>query len=63
MARTVIPDTMFPELVELYNTEGKIAMYDLLRSQYGMKQPYFVLQRIKRSDNFEDDSEADRFTF
>lgn len=63
MARTVIPDTMFPELVELYNTEGKIAMYDLLRSQYGMKQPYFVLQRIKRSDKFEYDSEADRFTF
>lgn len=62
MARTVIPDTMFPELVELYNTEGKIAMYDLLRSQYGMKQPYFVLQRIKSSDKFEYDSEADRFT-
>ena len=63
MARTVIPDTMFPELVELYNTEGKIAMYDLLRSQYGMKQPYFVLQRIKRSDKIEYDSEEDRFTF
>ena len=61
MARTVIPDTMFPELVKLYNTDGKIAMYDLLRSQYGMKQPYFVLQRIKGSDKFEYDAEADRF--
>ena len=26
MARVVIPDSMFPELVELYNTEGKIAV-------------------------------------
>ena len=62
MGRTLIPDTMFPELVELYNSEGRTALYDLLRSKYGMKQPYFVLQRIKDSDRFEYDSESDRFT-
>ena len=61
MARVVIPDSMFPELVELYNNEGKIAVYDLLRSQYGMKQPYFVLQRIKSCDKFDYDAETDRF--
>ena len=62
MGRTLIPDTMFPELVELYNSEGRTALYDLLRSKYGMKQPYFVLQRIKDSDRFEYDSEADCFS-
>ena len=61
MARVVIPDSMFPELVELYNNEGKIAVYDLLRSQYGMKHPYFVLQRIKSCDKFDYDAETDRF--
>ena len=62
MGRTLIPDTMFPALVELYNTEGRTAVYDLLRSQYGMKQPYFVLQRIKDSEKYEYDQTADRFT-
>lgn len=62
MGRTVIKDNMFPELVELYNREGRTAMYDLLRSKYGMKQPYFVLRRLKDSDKYDYDQEADRFT-
>ena len=62
MGRTVIKNEMFPELVELYNAEGRTAMYDLLRSKYGMKQPYFVFQRIKDSDEYEYDSESDHFT-
>ena len=62
MGRTVIKDSMFPELVELYNTEGRTAMYDLLRSKYGIKQPYFVFRRLKESDKYEYDQGSDRFT-
>ncbi len=61
MSRTVVKDNMFPELVETYNTEGRTAMYDLLRSKYGMKQPYFVLQRLMKSNRYEYDPNEDRF--
>ena len=61
MSRTVVKDNMFPELVETYNTEGRTAMYDLLRSKYGMKQPYFVLQRLMKSKRYEYDPNEDRF--
>ena len=61
MGNTVIKENMFPELVELYNGEGKIAVYDLLRTRYGMKQPYYVLKRIKNSEHYEYDPKTDRF--
>ena len=44
----VVKEKDFPELVELYNTEGRTAMYDHIRSQYGLKQPYYVLRRIMK---------------
>ena len=29
-------------VVEVYNNEGRTAAYNLLRSQYGVKSPYFI---------------------
>lgn len=61
MGKTIISENMFPEIVELYNTEGKIAVYDMIRSQFGIKRPYFVLRRLKDSDAYKYDEENDRF--
>lgn len=57
----VVKEKDFPELVEIYNTEGRTAMYDHIRSQYGLKQPYFVLRRIMRSDRYDYDESQDMF--
>lgn len=52
---------MFPEIVEMYNTQGKTAVYDMICSKYGIKRPYFVLRRIKESDRYTYDEDSDRF--
>lgn len=36
----VVKEKDFPELVETYNTESRMAMYDHVRGRYGLKQPY-----------------------
>ena len=30
------------DVVQVYNDEGRTAAYDLLRNQYGVKNPYFT---------------------
>ena len=62
MGKTIISENMFPEIVELYNTGGKSAVYDMIRSKFGIKRPYFVLRRIKDSDIYRYDEDSDRFT-
>lgn len=57
----VVKEKDFPELVELYNTEGRTALYDHIRSQYGLKQPYYVLRRIMKSSRYDYDKEQDLF--
>jgi hypothetical protein len=57
----VVKEKDFPELVELYNTKGRTAMYDHIRSQYGLKQPYYVLRRIMKSSRYDYDKEQDLF--
>ena len=61
MGKTVIKESMFPEIIDLYNTEGKAAAYDLIRSKYGLKHPYSTILRIKQSGRYIYDEEADRF--
>ena len=61
MGKTIIKENMFPEIVEMYNTQGKAAVFDMIRTKYGMKRPYFVLQRIKSSDSYRYDEESDQF--
>ena len=62
MGRAMIAESMFPEIVKVYNSQGKTAAFDMIRSKYGIKRPYFVIRRIKRSDNYEYDEETDRFS-
>lgn len=58
---TLIKDTQFHELAAYYNKEGRVAAYDLLRSQYGVKHPGMVFSRIKKSGSFSYDAAADKF--
>lgn len=51
----------FSEIVDCYNREGKTAAYDLLRSKYGSKNPYFVIKRIKRCGAYTYKAETDQF--
>jgi hypothetical protein len=61
MGKTIISRDMLPEIVEQYNTEGKKAVYDTLRSRFGMKRPDQILNRIKRSGQYVYDNASDRF--
>ena len=61
MGKTVIKESMFSEIIDLYNTEGKTAAYDLIRSRYGLKHPYNTITRIKQSNRYLYDEDADRF--
>ena len=61
MGKTVIKESMFSEIIDLYNTEGRTAAYDLIRSRYGLKHPYSTITRIKRSGKYLYDEESDRF--
>lgn len=58
---SVIKETDFPKLVEIYNTKGRREMYDHIRSRYGLKNPYFVLRRLMKSDMYIYDEAQDKF--
>ena len=61
MGKTVIKEASFSEIVDQYNSGGKTAAYDLIRSKYGLKYPNFVISRIKKCGKFTYDAENDRF--
>ena len=62
MGKTMIKEELFPEIVDRYNTDGKSAAYDYLRSVYGIKNPYFVMTRIRACGKYIYDPESDRFS-
>lgn len=62
MGKTRIAEEEFPEIVKKYNSDGKAAAYGYLRERYGIKQPYSVINRIKRSKKYTYDSAADQFS-
>lgn len=53
---------MFPEIVRQYNSGGKTAAYDYLRSIHGIKHPYFVINRIRDCGKYMYDPDRDYFT-
>ena len=61
MARTIIHEDAFPEIVEEYNNKGKTAAYDLLQNRYRIRHPYFVLARIRKCGKYTYDPDTDRF--
>lgn len=62
MGKILVKDDVFPEITRIYNTEGKKAAYAVLRDKYGVKHPFFVINRIKESKDYSYDQETDRFT-
>lgn len=56
-----INDGELPGIVQVYNSEGRTAAYGLLRSQYGIKNPYFVIKRIRKNPRFEYNEAEDRY--
>lgn len=47
------------KIIQVYNNEGRTAAYDLLRGQYGVKNPYFVIKRIEKNPRFEYNQDRD----
>ena len=62
MGKTIISEDIFPALVDVYNREGKTSAYDMIRHRYGVKNPFFVINRIKKCGKYTDDPENDRFS-
>ena len=62
MGKTIIGEELFPEIIEQYNTGGKTSAYDHLRSRYGIKNPFFVLRRIKECGKYDYDPSTDHFS-
>lgn len=61
MARYKVKDENLKELAEIYNAQGRPAVYDRLNSSYDVKNPYFVFRRMCKHANLSYDSENDRF--
>lgn len=61
MGKAIVPESAFPEIIEIYNQNGRTAAYDCLRSRYGIRSPYFVVDRIKRCGRYHYESDTDRF--
>ncbi len=61
MGKAIIGEDLFPEIVDRYNTGGKTAAYDFLRSQYGIRHPYHVMKRIQNNGKYGYNPEKDRF--
>ena len=62
MGKTIIGEEAFPKIIEQYNSGGKTAAYDYLRSEYGIKHPYFVIKRIKECGKYLYDADTDHFS-
>ena len=61
MGKIKISEEMFPEIVRQYNSGGKTAAYDYLRSNHGIKHPYFVINRIRDCGKYTYDPDRDCF--
>ena len=62
MGKAIVSEALFPEIINIYNHDGKTAAYDVLRSRYGIKQPYFVMRRIRQCGQYHYDPKLDQFT-
>ena len=49
MGKTIIEEKAFPEIIKQYNSGGKTAAYDYIRSNYGIRHPYFVINRFSET--------------
>ena len=61
MGKTVIGEELFPEIVKLYNSSGRRSAYDYLRDIHGIKNPYFVINRIRKCGKYTYHPDTDQF--
>lgn len=61
MGKTVIGEELFPEIVKLYNSGGRRAAYDYLRSIHGIRNPYYVINRIRKCGKYTYYPDTDQF--
>ena len=47
MARCRITDDELKKLAELYNSEGKRAVYEVIKTKFNIKNPYQVVNRMR----------------
>jgi len=59
MSKVKVSKEALIRVVQVYNNEGRSAAYELLRSQYSIKNPYFIRKRIDKDPRFEYDSDRD----
>ena len=62
MGKTIIGEDAFPEIIQQYNSGGRTSAYDFLRSRYGIKHPYFVMNRIRESGKYNYNPDTDQFS-
>lgn len=62
MAKYKVKDEDLKELAKVYNAKGKKAVYGLLGTQYHVKNPYFVLRRMRDHPGLAYDPDGDAFT-
>lgn len=62
MGKGIIQADSFPEIVERYNSDGKSAAYEFIRTKYGIKHPGNVIKRIRNCGVYTYDADTDRFS-
>lgn len=58
MARRKVVDR---EVIQIYNTQGKAAAKEFIKTTYGVKDANYVLRRIKAGQSYNYDSDTDQF--
>lgn len=59
--KTQVNKSSFPEIIEIYNKSGNSAAQRYIRENYGIINSSYVIKRIKKSSDFEYDTENDVF--
>ncbi len=58
---TVVSKADFPAIIEIYNRDGRKAAYDHIKATWGLKKPYFVLNRIINDPDYHYNKDKDSF--
>lgn len=61
MARCRITDDELKKLAELYNSEGKQAVYEVIKTKFNIKNPYQVVNRMRNKPSLYYNEEKDFF--
>lgn len=61
IARCRITDDELKKLAELYNSEGKRAVYEVIKTKFNIKNPYQVVNRMRNKPSLYYNEEKDFF--